>query len=122
MNTWNGSKVMEDFVKIAEDKGLISSDLSPKDRKDYVGNATEDVEVITRYEPTKEYDVKNSEGLNDKTGKELIEKAHKKPVTVADSQGKGDTGETVSHLQLTPTICKLMDIPVPETMKKLPIV
>ncbi len=39
-----------------------------------------------------------------------------------DSQGKGDTGETVSHLQLTPTICKLMDIPVPETMKKLPIV
>ena len=36
--------------------------------------------------------------------------------------GKGDIGETVSHLQLAPTVCKLMDIPIPETMKRLPIV
>jgi len=31
--------------------------------------------------------------------------------------GKGDTQETVSHLQLAPTICRLLDIPAPTTMK-----
>jgi predicted AlkP superfamily pyrophosphatase or phosphodiesterase len=36
--------------------------------------------------------------------------------------GKGDTGKTVSHLQIAPTICKLLDVPIPETMKHSPIV
>lgn len=31
--------------------------------------------------------------------------------------GRGNTNEVVSQLQLAPTICKLLDIPVPETMK-----
>jgi predicted AlkP superfamily pyrophosphatase or phosphodiesterase len=31
--------------------------------------------------------------------------------------GKGDTQETVSQLQIAPTICKLLDIPIPKTMK-----
>ena len=35
--------------------------------------------------------------------------------------GKGDTGEIVSHLQLAPTICKLLEVPIPKTMKRPPI-
>ncbi len=35
--------------------------------------------------------------------------------------GKGDTGEVVSHLQIAPTILTLLDIPIPPTMKALPI-
>jgi len=38
------------------------------------------------------------------------------------SPGKGDTGEIVSHLQIAPTICKLLGIPIPETMKQPSIV
>jgi bisphosphoglycerate-independent phosphoglycerate mutase (AlkP superfamily) len=34
-----------------------------------------------------------------------------------DIAGKGDTQETVSQLQIAPTICKLLEIPVPQTMK-----
>ncbi len=36
--------------------------------------------------------------------------------------GEGDTGEIVSHLQLAPTVCKLLGIPIPETMKQPSIV
>ena len=36
--------------------------------------------------------------------------------------GKGDTGETVSMLQIAPTICRLMDLPIPPTMKAPPLV
>ena len=38
------------------------------------------------------------------------------------SPGRGDTGEIVSHLQLAPTICKLIGVPIPETMKHPSIV
>jgi len=31
--------------------------------------------------------------------------------------GKGNTGETISMLQIAPTICKLMGLAIPETMK-----
>jgi len=34
----------------------------------------------------------------------------------------GNTGETISQLQLAPTICKLLGVPIPETMKHPPIV
>jgi predicted AlkP superfamily pyrophosphatase or phosphodiesterase len=34
-------------------------------------------------------------------------------------QGRGDTGETISHLQIAPTILNLLGIPIPETMKHL---
>ncbi len=34
-----------------------------------------------------------------------------------EALGKGDTGETVSHLQLAPTVCKLLEVPIPKTMK-----
>ena len=34
-----------------------------------------------------------------------------------NSQGKGDTGEIVSHLDIAPTVCKLLNIPIPKTMK-----
>jgi len=36
--------------------------------------------------------------------------------------GEGDTGEVVSQLQIAPTVCKLLDVPIPETMKRLPVV
>ena len=36
--------------------------------------------------------------------------------------GRGNTNEVVSQLQLAPTICKLLGIPVPETMKHPAIV
>ena len=39
-----------------------------------------------------------------------------------DVAGKGDTGETISQLQIAPTVCKLLDVPIPETMKQSPIV
>jgi len=32
-------------------------------------------------------------------------------------KGRGDKGETVSQLQIAPTILKLLDVPIPETMK-----
>jgi predicted AlkP superfamily pyrophosphatase or phosphodiesterase len=34
-----------------------------------------------------------------------------------NGQGKGDTGETVSQLQLAPTVLKLLNLPIPGTMK-----
>jgi predicted AlkP superfamily pyrophosphatase or phosphodiesterase len=38
-----------------------------------------------------------------------------------NGQGRGDTGETISHLQIAPTILKLLDIPIPDTMKQKPL-
>lgn len=34
-----------------------------------------------------------------------------------DGHGKGDTGETISHLQIAPTVLKLLDVTIPSTMK-----
>jgi predicted AlkP superfamily pyrophosphatase or phosphodiesterase len=34
-----------------------------------------------------------------------------------DVAGRGDTGEVVSQLQIAPTVCKLLGVPIPETMK-----
>jgi predicted AlkP superfamily pyrophosphatase or phosphodiesterase len=39
-----------------------------------------------------------------------------------DGQGKGDTGETVSQLQLAPTILNVLELSIPETMKHPPLV
>lgn len=36
--------------------------------------------------------------------------------------GEGDTRKTISHLQLAPTVCKLLGVPIPETMKAPPII
>ena len=36
--------------------------------------------------------------------------------------GLGDTGETVSQLQIAPTICKLLELEIPNTMKAAPMV
>jgi len=36
--------------------------------------------------------------------------------------GKGDTGEVISQMQIAPTVCKLIGVPIPETMKRQPIV
>lgn len=33
-------------------------------------------------------------------------------------KGRGDTGETISHLQIAPTILHLLEIPVPSSMRK----
>lgn len=39
-----------------------------------------------------------------------------------DITGEGDTGKTISHLQLAPTVCKLLGVPIPGTMKAPPII
>ena len=38
-----------------------------------------------------------------------------------NAYGRGDTGETISHLQIAPTILKLLNVPIPETMKQKPL-
>jgi len=38
-----------------------------------------------------------------------------------NGQGRGDTGETISHLQIAPTILACLNIPIPETMKRTPL-
>ena len=38
-----------------------------------------------------------------------------------DGNGKGDTGETVSHLNIAPTILNLLDISIPSSMKMKPL-
>ena len=40
----------------------------------------------------------------------------------AGVDGKGDTNETVSQLQIAPTLCKLLGIEIPKTMKSAPLV
>jgi predicted AlkP superfamily pyrophosphatase or phosphodiesterase len=37
-------------------------------------------------------------------------------------QGRGDTGEVVSHLQIAPTVLDLLEVPIPPTMKHPPLV
>jgi len=41
---------------------------------------------------------------------------------LAEENGQGDTGKTLSQLQIAPTICKLLDISIPETMKSPSII
>ncbi|HET7143308.1 MAG TPA: hypothetical protein VFI68_04730, partial [Anaerolineales bacterium] len=36
-------------------------------------------------------------------------------------QGRGDTAESISHLQIAPTILTLLEVPIPETMKQEPL-
>ncbi len=36
-------------------------------------------------------------------------------------KGRGDTGEIISQLQIAPTILKMLEIPIPETMKQPPL-
>jgi arylsulfatase A-like enzyme len=36
--------------------------------------------------------------------------------------GLGNTGEVLSMLQIAPTICRLLDVPIPGTMKAIPII
>jgi len=39
-----------------------------------------------------------------------------------DGQGKGDTNATLSQLQIAPTVCYLLGLPIPETMAQTPFV
>ena len=89
---WNGSKVMEEFVKIAADSGLIVTDFKPKN-KDFVGNPSEDTPVKDhrRYEPTEEYDVTEK--------KDLVQAAHPEKVQVADAMGEGGVVENQNEQQ-----------------------
>lgn len=42
-------------------------------------------------------------------------------VVTPDQVGEGDTGRTISQLQLAPTLCQLLGLPIPETMRHPPI-
>lgn len=92
-NEWNRSEVMKNFIKIAEEEGLISSDFSLPPGEDYVGNASSDVKQWTRAKVSEEYNV------TDGTGKDIIEKAHPKKVEIADSQGEGGVVENILEQQ-----------------------
>jgi phosphoglycerol transferase MdoB-like AlkP superfamily enzyme len=37
-------------------------------------------------------------------------------------QGLGDTGQVLSQLQIAPTICKLLGLSIPQTMKSPAVV
>lgn len=39
-----------------------------------------------------------------------------------DGMGQGDTGRTVAQLQIAPTVLKLLELPIPETMQQKPLV
>jgi len=38
-----------------------------------------------------------------------------------DGQGKGNTNEIVSHMQIAPTVLKVLDVPIPSSMKMAPL-
>ena len=97
---WNGSQVMDNFVKLAADAGLISTNFQSKD-KDFVGNPSKETPVDghRRYEPTQEY------GVTEET--DIIEKAHPKKIQVADSLGEGGVVENLKEQQE-----KIIDIAV----------
>src|ERR1044071_9177033 len=38
-----------------------------------------------------------------------------------DAHGRGQTNETVSHLQIAPTVLRVLDIPIPDSMKMSPL-
>ena len=40
----------------------------------------------------------------------------------ADYSGRGDTGQIISQLQIAPTVCKLLGLEIPETMRHSPLV
>ncbi len=42
-------------------------------------------------------------------------------VVYPDAPGHGDTGHVLSQLQIAPTLCKLLGVPIPETMKHPPL-
>jgi hypothetical protein len=94
---WNSSGVMQEFIKIAAESGLITSDLQ---QKELAGNADKDTPVKDhrRYEPTEEYELE-VEGGN------LVEKAHPeeawmaKNSTPVKSMGKGSLVENVKEQQ-----------------------
>jgi hypothetical protein len=89
---WNGSMVMPEFVKIAKETGLISTDF---EKRDYVGNPSKDTPVKDhrRYEPGEEY------GITKETGKDLVEDAHGKSPTMADAMGAGGLVENIVEQQ-----------------------
>ena len=101
---WNGSVVMPEFVKIAKEMGLISTDF---EKKDYVGNPSESptgpfrnnpsisekAEGLTIDRNSKDY------GITKETGKELIDDAHGKSPTMADAMGKGGLVENIVEQQ-----------------------
>lgn len=92
MSKWNGSHVMEEFEKIAAEKGLISFELNPKN-KDMVGNPSKSPVGPTREKKTDEY------GVTKEEGKDLIEKAHKKTVEIAKALGEGAVVENLLEQQ-----------------------
>lgn len=89
MSDWNGSIIMDEFVKIAAEAGLISTNLQPKD-KDFVGNPNTPTPVITRNDPTEEYKSKDTK---------IMEKAHPETMKTLDAMGDGGVVENEMEQQ-----------------------
>jgi hypothetical protein len=94
---WESSEVMSEFLKVAAESGLISTDLN---HEDGIGNPTKDTPVKdhTRNEPTKEYGIKTEPA-------DMIDKAHpeqawmNKNSTPVPSMGNGSLVENVKEQQ-----------------------
>lgn len=89
---WNSSPVMKEFIKIAAESGLITTNFKPKG-EDFVGNPSRETPVkgYRRYEPTEEYNVTKVE--------DLVQKAHPKKIQVADAMGEGSVVENLNEQQ-----------------------
>jgi hypothetical protein len=88
---WNGSRVMEEFAKIAAESGLITTDFG----KPTVGNPDKETPVKDhrRYEPGEEY------GVTKETGEDLVGRAHPKDAKPAEAMGEGALVENLLQQQ-----------------------
>lgn len=88
---WNGSKVMEEFAKMAAESGLITTDFD----KPIIGTTDKEVPVKDhrRYEPTEEYNITKE------TGEDLVNKAHPEDSKPAEAMGDGGLVENVTQQQ-----------------------
>ena len=82
---FGGSEVYSEFYKIAVEKGLVKEEIKEEETSRTPNKIPEGWRGTPEQKKLIEslYDVFNE--TDDKTGKELIEKAHPKPVNVADS-------------------------------------
>jgi hypothetical protein len=93
-NKWNGSRVMEEYAKIASEDGLVSGFLAPKkDQHPGVGNPQEEPSSTTRNEKTEDYEVTQG------TGADLVEQAHPSDAVTAEAMGDGALVENIVQKQ-----------------------
>jgi len=91
---YSDGSVWQEFVKIAAESGLITTDLNPE-KKDFVGNPSKSPVGPFRENggSTKEGGAAELYDVTKETGEELIGKAHPKTIQIADAMGAGGVVE-----------------------------